>query len=292
MKSSMTKQLLIFTDLDGTLLDDTDYRFDEASSCLSELKQRGIPVIPVTSKTLVEVLALRKRLDLSTPFIVENGGAIYLPCDSMPLYANRQPPMTHPVTIDQTAYWCYAPGRRIAFWQELLARQDSKFAALYTTFSSLDIEQISALTGLNERDAKQASEREFSDPIVWQGNSEQRKEFIQCLSAQGITVVDGGRFLHLMDTKADKGRALLWLEEWINSQLNNSECVALALGDSENDISMLNAANTALLVRSKKHPFPNVAPSKYQVKSRLFGPAGWSELVTQQLIAHFTKSQC
>ena len=292
MKSSMTKQLLIFTDLDGTLLDDTDYRFDEASSCLSELEQRGIPVIPVTSKTLVEVLELRKRLDLKTPFIVENGAAIYLPCDSMPLYANRQPPMTHQVTIDQTAYWCYTPGRRIAFWQELLARQDSKFSSLYTTFSSLEIEQIGALTGLNERAAKQASEREFSDPIVWQGNSDQRKEFIQCLSAQGITVVDGGRFLHLMDTQADKGRALVWLEKWINSQLNNTECIALALGDSENDISMLNAANTALLVRSKKHPFPKVTSSKYQFQSRLFGPAGWSELVSQQLIAHFTESQC
>lgn len=289
MKTSMTKQLLIFTDLDGTLLDDTDYRFDEAADCLSELEQRGIPVIPVTSKTLEEVLVLRKRLNLKTPFIVENGAAIYLPCDSMPLYVNRQPPMTHQVTIDQTAYWCHAPGRRIAFWQELLARQDPKFASLYTTFSSLDIEEISALTGLNKHDAKQASEREFSDPIVWQGNSDERKEFIQCLSDQGVAVVEGGRFLHLMDMQADKGRALLWLEKWIHSQLNNTDCIALALGDSENDISMLNAANTALLVRSKKHPFPNVTSSKHQFKSRFFGPAGWAELVSQQLNTHFTE---
>ena len=70
---------LIFTDLDGSLLDHSSYSFAPAAGLLDRLAEQLIPVIPVTSKTCAEVLSLRKTLNNSQPFIVENGAAIYLP---------------------------------------------------------------------------------------------------------------------------------------------------------------------------------------------------------------------
>jgi predicted mannosyl-3-phosphoglycerate phosphatase (HAD superfamily) len=51
---------LIFTDLDGSLLDHHTYSFAPAANYLDRLETQGIPVIPITSKTRAEVLVLRR----------------------------------------------------------------------------------------------------------------------------------------------------------------------------------------------------------------------------------------
>lgn len=44
-------QFLVFTDLDGSLLDHHNYSYVNALPQLASLEQLGIPVIPATSKT-------------------------------------------------------------------------------------------------------------------------------------------------------------------------------------------------------------------------------------------------
>ena len=75
---------LIFTDLDGSLLDHNTYSFAPAAELLLELEQQQIPVIPVTSKTRAEVMALRQTLHNEHPFIIENGAAICIPKQYFP----------------------------------------------------------------------------------------------------------------------------------------------------------------------------------------------------------------
>ena len=70
---------IIYTDLDGSLLDHQSYSFAPAANFLERLGNLTIPVIPVTSKTRNEVLSLRKSLNSRHPFVVENGAAICLP---------------------------------------------------------------------------------------------------------------------------------------------------------------------------------------------------------------------
>ena len=72
-------QPIIFTDLDGTLLDHYSYSFEAAIPMLGKLEDLGIPVIPITSKTFAEVSRLRDQLNNRHPFIVENGAAIAIP---------------------------------------------------------------------------------------------------------------------------------------------------------------------------------------------------------------------
>jgi mannosyl-3-phosphoglycerate phosphatase len=70
---------LVFTDMDGTLLDHHTYSFEAAKPALSALESKSIPVIPTTSKTFAELQPLRERIGLDGPFIVENGAAIFIP---------------------------------------------------------------------------------------------------------------------------------------------------------------------------------------------------------------------
>jgi predicted mannosyl-3-phosphoglycerate phosphatase (HAD superfamily) len=59
---------VIFTDLDGSLLDHYTYSFAAATPLLDELNSQEIPVIPITSKTYAEVIRLRRFMGNSPPF--------------------------------------------------------------------------------------------------------------------------------------------------------------------------------------------------------------------------------
>ena len=72
----MSGQWWVVTDLDGTLMDHS-YSWAAAEAAIAALQQKGIPIIPCTSKTAEEVRLFRKRAGLRDPFIVENGGAIH-----------------------------------------------------------------------------------------------------------------------------------------------------------------------------------------------------------------------
>ncbi len=73
---------LIFTDLDGTLLDHDTYGYGDALPALELVKKRNVPLVLCTSKTREETSELRDELGLSHPFITENGGGIFIPADS------------------------------------------------------------------------------------------------------------------------------------------------------------------------------------------------------------------
>ena len=77
-------QLVIFTDLDGTLLDARNYSWRAAQPALDQLRRRRVPVVFCTSKTRAEILPLREELRNADPFVAENGGAIYVPRSYFP----------------------------------------------------------------------------------------------------------------------------------------------------------------------------------------------------------------
>lgn len=73
------KRQIIFTDLDGTLLDEVSYSCDQAQAALKLIAQSGTPLIFCSSKTHSEIERLRSRLHNAHPFITENGAGIFIP---------------------------------------------------------------------------------------------------------------------------------------------------------------------------------------------------------------------
>src|SRR5512135_2792694 len=73
------KKIVIFTDLDGTLLDEVNYSWSEAQPALNLIKSGATPLILCSSKTRAELEAYRVQLDNHHPFIAENGGGIFIP---------------------------------------------------------------------------------------------------------------------------------------------------------------------------------------------------------------------
>lgn len=76
-----TPPAVVFTDLDGTLLDHHTYSWQPAAPTVERLKRLGVPLVLASSKTRAEMVALRHELGIADPFVVENGAAIYVPGD-------------------------------------------------------------------------------------------------------------------------------------------------------------------------------------------------------------------
>lgn len=276
LSSMKQKQWLIFTDMDGSLLDHHNYHFDEAVPTLQVLEAHHIPVIPVTSKTQAEVELLRDSLNNSHPFIVENGAAVFIPTG----YFKQQPADT----IEKNGYWIKEFVEPRSRWQSLIDAIRPRYQGEFKTFAEAGIDGIIAMTGLNVHAAARAARRQYGEPIAWQGNGNLKQHFIRELQEAGAHILEGGRFMHVSGD-CDKGRAIQWLEQVYQTVIPERKMLSLAIGDSQNDKAMLEAADYALLIRSPVHPLPTVERSDNIFVSNHTGPKGWAEGVSQILDA-------
>ena len=75
MKNKLT--IVIFTDLDGSLLHRDTFEFDSIKDYIKSLINKGVIIIPNSSKTEKEIEKFNEELGIMLPFISENGSAIH-----------------------------------------------------------------------------------------------------------------------------------------------------------------------------------------------------------------------
>ena len=69
--------VVIFTDLDGSLLHRDTFKFDPIKNYITTLIDHGIIIIPNSSKTEAEIKKFNKELGIKLPYISENGSSIH-----------------------------------------------------------------------------------------------------------------------------------------------------------------------------------------------------------------------
>ena len=94
-------------------------------------------------------------------------------------------------------------------------------------------------------------------------------------------LLKGGRFVHVIGA-CDKGKCLHWLRKRFTCS-NGAQPVFVALGDSQNDVAMLNAADIAVIVRSSHHEPPDLEKQSSVFITEETGPQGWAQALTQIL---------
>ena len=261
---------MVFTDLDGTLLDHDTYRWDEAEPALALCASRDVPVILVSSKTRAEINVLRRELGLASPFISENGGGIFFPPESV----IQVPPDA--LLDDDLFKWSLGSSYRdvVAALQEI--RDELRWDI--RGFADMTVDEISRLTGLEPEKASLAARREYDEPFI--AADRQRSEMdalIEAAARRGLQVTEGGRFHHLHGA-CDKGEAVDKVVRWHEKTCGPVKTIAL--GDSPNDFAMLKRVDCPVLVRSSRE-YPGLEKALNHLRTtREKGPAGWNAAVT------------
>lgn len=269
----MTTQIryIVFTDLDGTLLNADTYGFEAARPALELLSARSVPVVLCSSKTAPEMVRLSKALGTRAPLVVENGGALLVGGEP-----GLPPGWGEP---RQEGWRQMVLGRRYEDLAAALARLRQELNLSLRGFAEMDAAEVAQLTGLPAEEAELARAREFSEPFTLEGGEEGLRALSARAAALGLRVVRGLRFHHLMGA-TDKARALRLARDLYAASWGGGPIASIGLGDSPNDLLMLLNVDLPVLVRAKTgrgwEPGCDI-PGLY--RTALPGPAGWNEAI-------------
>ena len=249
----------VVSDLDGTLMDHA-YNWEPARGAIRGLQSRGIPVIPCTSKTAEEVKRFMFAAGLKDPFIVENGGAI------------------HGETSDGEP-WVQALGPQVSELRPALLELEVRLGEPLRAIDVLSEGEAHALLGLRGEALQMACSRRWSLPFVPVPLA--ARERLSALAEDlGFSVVQGNRLSHLLGAHVSKGRAL----EVLKQRLGGSSVRVLALGDSPNDLPLLEAGDCSVVVPGSEGPHPvfadALASGRYQLAPAPHAQ-GWAEVIHQ-----------
>ncbi len=247
---------LLFSDVDGTMLDGDTYRWDEALPGIKRARARGTPIILNTSKTEQETRALAESLGIDAPFAIENGGAVYVP------------PGTFDDGEEEGLIPFGAPFREI---RDALDELSDSFR--FQGISEMSGKEVEEACGLPPGAVAAARERRFSEPLIWRDELERLDEFAARLRPRGLILKRGDRFMHVMG-ETDKRVALERLMP--RYRRLHPGVASVALGNGPNDLGMMAAADIAVVIRN-----PNGRDIQYPgaLVPEGTGPAAWSRAV-------------
>ena len=253
---------IIFTDMDGTLLNHHDYSFESAIPVLEQIKKESYPLILTTSKTRAEVLIWQQKLGINDPFIPENGAAIFFPNNYKGFNLDAYP------LLD--GFRVVSLGKPYPFVTTYLATILDKYEI--TGFAQMTPQELMEITGLTYEEALLSKKRDFSEPFLMKDDTllpilqEEAKLY-------GLKITQGGRFYHCIGIGQDKGMAVRTTLAIFRR--NGYDAKSIALGDGQNDEAMLQVVDTPIQLPSAEGSYvPMDIP--HLIRSPHAGSKGWA----------------
>lgn len=228
-------KIVIFSDLDGTLLD-KKYDYQRSKPIIGQLLFLNVSIVLCSSKTKAEIEFYRKELGIDDPFISENGSAIFIPRGYFQF--------DYPFTRQTQEYNVVELGTTYSVAREKLGKVKRSSAAKIIGFGDMTKEELAEDSGLPLALARLAKRRQYDEPFrIMEGNE---NEVLDSIVAEGLRYAKGGTYIHIMGN-SDKGKAAAILKGLYARGF--SELVTFGLGDSPNDLSMLEVVDVPILVR-------------------------------------------
>lgn len=256
------KDILIFTDLDGTLLNKKSFYYDEAKDLIKNCIKNGVVIVPNSSKTSIELNEFCNEAEISPIYISENGSSIH-GLNILNSKLNKKIILSR--TKDQILN-CFLKNVEHNFQKKCKFVEDLKTS-----------EQIQIL-GLPKEKLAKALKRDFSIPMIFNGNENEKKQLKKLIKKLDMKVQDGGRVLNLGDD-VSKGNAMSFFVKNL-SKITNKNYTIIGIGDNENDISMLDKSDYPCMVRNGDR---NIDHENRYLYSENEAPTGWIEVVKKTL---------
>ena len=261
---------IVFTDLDGTLLDGDTYSWDAARPAIQRLIDAKIPWIFATSKTRTETEFWRREMENQHPFVVENGGAALVPRGyfATPIAGAR-----HIQDYDLMEWGTPYPSLIAAL------RQASETSGCRVRgFHDMSILEVAEACGLPPDLAELAKRREYDEPFTVLDEN-QASGLVAAIESQGLRCMRGGRFWHITGSN-DKGVAVRALTALFTEVYG--PVTTIGLGDGLNDAPLLRQVQIPILILSRQSEELKKLVPRGTVTQK-GGPEGWKEAILQMI---------
>lgn len=235
---------ILFTDLDGTLLNDEKQIPEVNSTAVKQTLSKGNAVVICTGRSYFSAKKFVDRLGLNQKgcyAILYNGGMIYDCCSGDILYKNTMPMPYVKYIFEQAAYFdLYCQTYEGDY---VVTPKDRPEAAQYHWSSQMEVrvdpdllkhlkeEPVKVLTSCLDDRKKHEAYRDFMLP--W---------------ARGkVSIFFSSEYYleHVMEG-VSKGAAIRWLCQYLHVPIKQT----IGVGDAENDLTMLDAAGFAVCMKN------------------------------------------
>ncbi len=271
----MEPRLLVYSDVDGCIIG-PDYSPGPAKSVIEKTYLLRVPLVPVSSKTVYELLYYLTSYRLgATPWgvilVAEEGAAIY----------------ASPGLLEEATRYEEAIGLevlelspRLEDYEDIIVEALRQCRDRVVRFTEADPLLVAELTGLGFGEANAATLRVYTE-VVWSPSRECLLEVRRRAEELGLSTYMGKRFLHLAAHRG-KSYALRVLLEKV--PVLRSVKLVVALGDTELDREMIEEAGIGVVVPSPQGLLVHPRSADYRVAPEP-GPPGWTRVVEELLLA-------
>jgi mannosyl-3-phosphoglycerate phosphatase len=268
---------LIFSALEGALVDPRTDSFAGAEEALSELERRKIAFVLLTTRTREEIDPIRRKIGHNHPFVTENGGGIFFPDGYFSLKI--------PGAVRVARYLSVAQGRPYAEVCEALDEIAEEAAVGVAGFHHMSLREIADNTGLRPRSAELARAREFDEPFYFTSADDRSiARFVETAREHGFDTRRGSTFWHL-SAKCDAARAVRTLSHLFR-EATHIKLRLVGIGGGQVDLPWLRAVDHAILLPDSGEPaedssqsLENPGRTRTIVMGDTSGAVGWNRAI-------------
>ena len=272
---------------------------------------------------------VRKDLGLSDPYVAENGGAVIIPKGYFSDSALRDIEYSQREIEEMENEGAYTNDEKRRYLDdseqsttihdrrtrttkitskvivmELGESADSiraklsnirkKYDINFKGVEDFSIEELSNLVSISKEQAKRMAKRDYGETIL-QIQRNDISRFLKYVKAEGMKVIYGGRFFDVT-IGTDKGLAVGLLKRLFNNKLHN-DVTFFGIGDSPNDVPMLNLMDVPILVQRPNSSWLNNEEMKIKngsdsigidfariIKVEGVGPNGWENAINKIIL--------
>ena len=255
--------VVIFTDLDGSLLHRDTFKFDSIKDYIKSLINSGIIIIPNSSKTEKEIEKFNEELGVELPYISENGSAIH----GLNLINQNFP---NEIILSR---------KKEELLKILNEKTPEKLLNKFVQISKLSKKEQEKIFGQKDDKLKDALQRKYTLPLLFNGNNSEKNKLLKVLSYNSLSLQEGGRVLNLCDN-INKIKSMNRVIKILKK--TEDKIKTIAVGDNYNDLEMLKNCDVPCLVFNDQFKM-----DKINIDNLIFSnkpsPEGWADVIKMAL---------
>ena len=256
-------KVVIFTDLDGSLLHRDNFKFDTIKDYIKSLVNKGIIIIPNSSKNEREIEKFNEELGIELPFISENGSAIH----GLNLINQNFP---NKIILSR---------EKEELFKIFKTKVPEKLINKCIQISKLKKKEQEKIFGQKGGKLNDVLIRKYTLPILFNGNNAEKNKLLKILSSNSLTLQEGGRVLNLCDNinKIKSMNRVIKILKKTEDQIKT-----IGVGDNYNDLEMLKNCDVPCLVFNDQFKL-----DKINIDNLIFSnkpsPEGWADVIKKAL---------